>query len=96
MFAIIFSFEILIAISAGNNNPNRLPADADIKFPFPAFDAGNRILLREFPSSTIRIGTTDRTNTLMRIHAITFVDALNLVCVCHGYSSFELKYSQVP
>src|SRR5882762_4232242 len=92
MDAVVPCLKILMPIVDGDNNVNGMPSFTNVEMPFMAFNSGDSFLLRYLPTTSIGIYPANMTNPLVRIRAISFVDATDPVTFCHNNILIRLNF----
>src|ERR1035438_2889075 len=86
MLSVCRCLEIFVSpLAHGHHYPDRVAVDRNVELPAPILNSGDCLLLRQFPSGTALVHSTDAENPLMGIGAVALVDALNLNLLCHSH-----------
>jgi hypothetical protein len=95
LVAVVLSFKVFVTPAAHrDDDPNRVIAWINEELPLTGFDTIDGILLSDFPTCAA-MNTADMGNALVRVLAVTFGDALNLIRLGHGEiprSGAELQF----
>jgi len=84
LLAVGARLDVLVAVlTRGDNDINLRITLLDIEGPAPAFDAGYSLLLGYLPRRPVPVAPADVGNALVRVVAVAFVDAKNLIPLSH-------------
>ena len=83
LLAVAHSLEVFVAVTAFRHDDiDALTVDADVEGPLAGFNPGNCFLQSQLPLLSVAV-SSNRFDALMRVLTVGFVDALDLVLICH-------------
>src|SRR5207244_3529266 len=92
LLAVVLGLQVLVTVLArGHDHVHSATAPADEERPFVAVDPGDGVLLCELPRSSVAVATSDMRDALVRVHAVTLVDADDFVAIWHCRSPLLVK-----
>lgn len=84
MLAVILCLEVLVARGAySDDHPDRVAPDTYPEVPFSGFDTVDRFSLSEFPPSAVGVSAANVNDPFVRVVAVAFIDALDLMILGH-------------
>jgi hypothetical protein len=82
MFPIGLGLQVFVATMSGYDYPNAFPVHADEELPLSALNPGNCVGLRQLPLLAVVV-TAHILDALVGVVPVGFIDALNLIRLCH-------------
>ncbi len=97
LLAIGFSLKVFVAEPAHcHNHIHRSAVYHYVKGPLTGLNSGDSVFLFQFPPGPITVQAADVGDSLVNVHAITFVDALDSYSICRLTPRFKIWSSPLP